>query len=150
MDDWIFADERDPDFVAYLLRPDSSLQGEKANLRFPFDEDADAYICQIQGGYDTRVDSFDVQEAFTTGSLDGKDEVLMAVLGELMPAFFKDLIKQSGATPREIAAYVRSRPNTEITLPMSIVLNWYSDHGQLPLPYVIDKLCVHEYDEVWF
>ncbi len=147
-DDWRYADERDPAFLAYLLRPDTSFRTTRAMTRFPYDEDGDAYICHIQAGYDRQIESSHLRQAFRTGSIgEDLDHVLMEVLGELSPNQLNDLITKSGASPREIACFIRAQPHEYITLPMSSVLNGYSREGHLPLPYVIDKLVQVDYEQ---
>ena len=144
-DDW-----RDPDvpddtdhaYIASQLRPDSEFQSEKAQKRFPFDDDqADAFICHCQGGYDVRVSSEDLRKAFADGTTGDPtfDIVVADVLGELARWALEETFMQSGASPREIARFYREKPNF-ITWKVVLTLNPWSDKGQRDLPWFIDKL----------
>lgn len=141
-------DEQSPAYIAAQLRPDDAFAGEQAVRRFPFDEDqADALICHVQGGCAVKVGPRDMRRAFVDGTTGdpGLDDVLVSVLAELGVWSLRHTFEHSGASPREIAAFYRSRPGA-IRWPVVLCLNPWSDLGQRDLPFVLDKLAAVDCD----
>lgn len=144
-------DETDPVFIAAQLRPDEDFLGTRATERFPFDDDqADAFICHVQGGSTVKVTSNDLHRAFTEGTTGDPefDEVVVDVLREINRLSLEYTFEQCGASPREIAAFYRASPHA-ITWDVVLTLNYWSDKGQRDLPWVLDKLAAVdiEFDE---
>ena len=146
-------DEHDPAFIATQLRGDADFDGSVSACRFPFDADRiESVIMHVQAGTETKVAPENIRRAFTTGTTgtDALDEAAASVLGELLTDDLDYVIRHSGASPREAAAFFRARGG--FRWPVVWCLNAMTEAGPTELPFALEKqlLAGHfDFSERW-
>ena len=133
-------DEHDPAVIAGRLRPDEDFALPGSTRRFPFDPDeVEAVVVHVQAGCATKATPDDVRRALSTGTTgtDSQDDVVDSVLGELAIDDLEHVIRHSGASPREVAAFFRARGG--FRWPVVLCLNAMTRKGAVELPFALDK-----------
>lgn len=133
-------DEHDPAFIASQLREDSDFLAPASVRRFPFDpERVEAVIVHVQAGTEPKVTADDIRRAFVDGGTGSReiDAAVADVLSEFERPDLKEIVEWSGATPREVAAWFRTRGL--FGWPVVWCLNVMSGAGQRDLPFAIEK-----------
>ena len=135
-------DEHDPAFIATQLRGDSEFLAPVSTRRFPFDADrVEAFIVHVQAGTEpkAKVRPDDLRRAFVSGRAgsDTLDAAVASVLAEFDRIDLTEIVENSGATPREAAAFFRKRGG--FGWPVVWCLNAMTEAGPRELPFALEK-----------
>ena len=135
-------DEHDPAFIATQLRRDSEFLAPVSTRRFPFDPDrVEAVIVHVQAGTEpkARVRPDDIHRAFVAGRTgsDTLDAAVASVLAEFDRIDLAEIVGNSGAAPREAAAFFRARGG--FGWPVVWCLNAMTEAGPRELPFALEK-----------